>query len=276
MFCHKRWGAESRTGWLYNPRCIYTPPYWLLHFPPYFFSLSFSISSSFIFTRLLYTHIWSYLASKKPNPLSYIIFHNVFFCIIPSGSPQLSSTTLFSTAFFQELSFLVFHSTASFVPLLLPFPFLEVIGEEKRAESLKCLTSFLFLCLVGLSLNTRLSFSIWPHSAPPLSLVFYSSFLLSYVAVYPTGHARNTLVYMQHTEAMINTPTETHEEREKVWKRAPIEHASRPSRSAWMPTRKRWKEVSSLTRLCQFLDCRECPKENRWPTAVKKISKMTP
>lgn len=108
MFCHKRWGAESRTGWLYNPCCIYTPPYWLLHFPPYFFSLSFSISSSFIFTRLLYTHIWSYLASKKPNPLSYIVFHDVFFCIIPSGSPQLSSTTVFSTEFFQELSFLVF------------------------------------------------------------------------------------------------------------------------------------------------------------------------
>lgn len=203
MFCHKRWGAESRTGWLYNPCCIYTPPYWLLHFPPYFFSLSFSISSSFIFTRLLYTHIWSYLASKKPNPLSYIVFHDVFFCIIPSGSPQLSSTTLFSTAFFQELSFLVFHSTASFVPLLLPFPFLEVIGEEKRAESLKCLTSFLFLCLVGFSLNTKdVLFPSDPVLPPTVScfLFFISSLVCGslpnrtytqHVCVHATNRSRH-------------------------------------------------------------------------------------
>lgn len=75
--CHQRWGAESRAGWLYNPGCIYSPPQWLLHFPPRFFFFFFSPFHLFIYFHP--SPIQTYLilsVVKKCDLIFHIVLHN--------------------------------------------------------------------------------------------------------------------------------------------------------------------------------------------------------
>lgn len=143
-FCHKRWGAESRTGWLYNPCCIYTPPYWLLHFPPFFFFppfFPFPFRHHF-FSPVSYLDISDLICLRKPNPFSCIVFPQSS-TIIPLGSFWLSSSPLFPSYSSVALT-LVFHSISSLF-LLLTLSCSRSFREAKRRE-LKCLTTFLSSC----------------------------------------------------------------------------------------------------------------------------------